>query len=133
MIKPIKKDYDETFINSLLKKGYRNLDLYEVADVAEAVGIDTIDALIAADLCDEQYKSKFSELKMNIRTQRAGEKVTEALLDDLTRTSPEWKEFLNDWAEIKQSAEIMKRKEKKWDKYYTACLMKESRENKVKI
>ncbi len=131
----MEKDYNVSYIASLVKKDYRTLDLYEIADVCEAIGTEAIDAETDAKMMKEMSKSKYAEVKIDLRKECSvtGEKVTESYLEDLTRNSQKWKSYLVDWKESEKVAQKKKLKVEKWDRYFQACVMKTSRDNKNKM
>jgi hypothetical protein len=133
MTKPIKKEYNETYINSLLKRGVRDLDLYEVADVYEAVCIDASEKLGEDQLLSDLKKNVFAVIRERIRTERSVEKLTEGRLEDLTRIDKEWKDYCEATKVLQRDIQILKAQIQKWEFYQSAAMMKSSKENKIKV
>jgi hypothetical protein len=131
-MKPIKKEYDETYINSLLKRGVRDLDMFEVADVYEAVCIDASGKLAQYEMLSELKKNLFATIREKIRAEKSSEKVTEVRLDDLARHHEDWTNYCKATEVLLREVQILKAQIQKWAYYQEAAMMRSSRENKIK-
>jgi hypothetical protein len=133
MPKPIKKEYNETYINSLLKRGVRDLDLYEVADVYEAVCIDAAEKLAEDEILSELKKNTLAMIKERIRAANASEKLTETKLDDLSRVNKDWIDYMKSVKTLQRDVQILKAQIQKWAYYQEAAMMRIARENKTRV
>lgn len=120
-------------VKELLKRDYKTLDLYEIADILEEFIKDNVNQMEDADEVDDYEKDKFSLIRKEIRDNllAEGKKPTESLLEDLVRTSEKWKESRDYMREVRIKGKLLKEAYKKWSNRYTARLMQESKQNKA--
>lgn len=124
---------DKTYINSLLKKNDRDLDLYEIKDILDALVEKDKEAWKAMNFMDRKEKDYYALLKREYRDKfiSEGKKATEGMLDEFVRTDKRWKEDLLALQDKVFEAGTMYRENyKKWERTYQACVMSISAKNK---
>jgi hypothetical protein len=123
---------DKTYINSLLKKNPRELDLYDIKDILAALVDTDIDAWQAMDFMDKEEKNLFSKIRNDFREElvAGGKKPTESWLEDLVRTSKEWLDHLVKEKEVDKAGKLFRESYKKWERCFSARMMKDSKDNK---
>jgi hypothetical protein len=126
---------DKSYIASLLMKDHRQLDLYEIAEIQEYVGLEWVNKHQEADFYEEHYEIKWAELRIKFRTDflmnKDIGKVTEAMLDDAVHASAEWREFIDLYIKARKDDNIYKQKMNKWNNFYSAKMSLEATNRRI--